>query len=405
MTYNDDTSPKDSLESIEPIAPANPKNGKPADDDSTLSSEQAVTSNEESEPADAEQTEGSATLAEALAKYQIVLPEEKVALVEKYCELLWTWNERLNLTRHTTYDKFVSRDLYDAVRLASLLQSGERVLDVGSGGGAPGMLVAILRPDVKIDLCEATGKKATALGDMAENLGLDVNVWYAKAEDLLTNHRFHTLTIRAVGRIRYLLLMLANSWNSFHRMLLVKGPHWVDERGEARHYNMFNTLALRKLDEYSLPGDDHNSVILQICRKDLFEDLQQRAEDLKKGVPFREEEHEYDQIKPQTAPRRQGRGHSGDRSGSSRLQGRSGKAGQGRASQGTRTSSHRAKGLGDSAASSAPSGIHARANGKPPKGWTGKKREFRERYGQSESKASKPSRGNFRNSNSKRSSK
>ena len=230
--------------------------------------------------------EDSRTLEEALEKYGIKLPSGKVKKLKEYCELLWTWNERLNLTRHTSFDKFVSRDLVDSIHLANLLQKGEHVLDVGSGGGVPGLVVAILRPDVVVELCEATGKKAEALGAIVDELGLDLNIWYAKAEDLLRTRRFHTLTIRAVGKMRSLLLMFAPIWHTFNRLLLIKGPNWIAERGEARHYNMFNSLALRKVDEYENPGAEHGSVILQICRKTRIEEMERRAKERAEGKPY-----------------------------------------------------------------------------------------------------------------------
>ena len=228
----------------------------------------------------------SPTLEKALEKFEIRLSRKKVDLLQKYCECLWTWNERLNLTRHTTFDKFVSRDLTDSIHLAMQLQKGERVLDVGTGGGVPGLVIAILRPDVVIELCDATGKKAEALGQIVDSLGLDLNVWYAKAEDLLAKRNFHTITIRAVGKIRKLLLMFTPVWHSLDRILMVKGPNWLAERGEARHYNMFNSVALRKLDEYDNPGADYHSVILQLCQKTRIDEMDRHAKERTDGKPY-----------------------------------------------------------------------------------------------------------------------
>ena len=230
----------------------------------------------------------SRNLKEALEKYHISLLEKQVDMLNSYCEQLWIWNEKLNLTRHTTYDKFVSRDLIDSIRLASHLQKGEHVLDVGSGGGVPGLIVSILRPDVIVELCEATGKKAEALGEIAGDLGLDVPVWYSKAEDLVKQRHFHTLTVRAVDKMRKLLQMFSNTWHCYNRILMIKGPRWPEERGEARHYNLFNALALRKIDEYSVQSgnESFNSVILQVCRKNKLEEIQQRAADLAEGKPY-----------------------------------------------------------------------------------------------------------------------
>ena len=112
------------------------------------------------------------TLSAALARHQIELPEAQVALLDRYVRLLWDWNEKLNLTRHTDYEKFASRDVVDAQQLSKLLAAGETVLDVGSGGGAPGLLLAILRGDVTVHLTEATGKKARVLEQMVAELSV-----------------------------------------------------------------------------------------------------------------------------------------------------------------------------------------------------------------------------------------
>ena len=110
----------------------------------------------------------SRDLAEALARAQIALPSDRVRALEAYCQLLWKTNEQLNLTRHTTYDLFATRDVWDVVQLSEALDAGEEVLDVGSGGGVPGVPLAILRPDLDVSLCESVAKKARALESIVD---------------------------------------------------------------------------------------------------------------------------------------------------------------------------------------------------------------------------------------------
>src|SRR5690349_13280863 len=100
------------------------------------------------------------TLGAALARHRLELPAKQLPLVDKYCHLLWEWNEKINLTRHTDFERFVSRDVTDTVQLATLIHPGEEVLEIGSGGGVPGLLLAILRPDLTVTLTESVGKKA-----------------------------------------------------------------------------------------------------------------------------------------------------------------------------------------------------------------------------------------------------
>jgi 16S rRNA (guanine527-N7)-methyltransferase len=224
------------------------------------------------------------SLAESLKRFKIAVPKSKIAKLDKYCNLLWDWNTQFNLTRHTDYDKFVSRDIVDSMALEVFLQQKERVLDIGSGGGVPGIVLAILRPDLQIELCDSTGKKALALSEMVRELRLDIPVHHNKAETILAacgkGTRFTTLTVRAVSRLVPLLRIVKPYWNIFDRLLLIKGPKWTEERGEARHYNLMNKLALRCLKTYPIPAIGEissdkiiNSVVLQICRKDDFERL------------------------------------------------------------------------------------------------------------------------------------
>ena len=232
------------------------------------------------------------TLADALRRHGISLSPSKVRRLDAYCQCLWDWNARLNLTRHTDYEKFVCRDLVDVLALAEFLREGERILDVGTGGGVPGIPLAILRPDLRVELCDSTGKKTLAVSEILREMKLNLPVWHAKVEALLPNRekgeRFTTLVVRAVSRLANLLRIAAPHWTQFDRLLLVKGPHWPEERSEARHHNLMNKLALRCLKTYSTKAVDNETVesaILQICRKECFDDLDKRIDDRKNEVP------------------------------------------------------------------------------------------------------------------------
>jgi 16S rRNA (guanine527-N7)-methyltransferase len=212
--------------------------------------------------------EPTETLAAALAQYEIELPERQVARLDEYCQALWEWNEKINLTRHTNYQKFVTRDVVDSVKIAEQLAERETVLDVGSGGGVPGIVLAIVRPDLKVTLTESVGKKARVLDDLVERLHLRANVFHGRAEAKLKRRKYDTLIIRAVAKLSKLVTWFEPHWDHIGRILLTKGPSWVDERGEARHLGLMHDLALRKVASYTTPDTDIESVLLQIARKE-----------------------------------------------------------------------------------------------------------------------------------------
>jgi 16S rRNA (guanine527-N7)-methyltransferase len=203
-------------------------------------------------------------LADTLARHDLSLPADQVELLDRYCQELWKWNSKINLTRHTDYEKFVTRDLRDSQQLAALLGQQEEVLDMGSGGGVPGIVLAILRPDLQLTLCESVGKKATVLREIVTALGLPVAVQACRAEDLLDDFRFDSLVARAVGPLDRMLSWLQGKWPAFRRLLAVKGPRWPGEQAEAVRRGLLRGLQLECVARYPMPGTDSESVILEI---------------------------------------------------------------------------------------------------------------------------------------------
>ncbi len=208
------------------------------------------------------------TLAAALGRGGIELADDQVEQLDAYCRLLWEWNGKLNLTRHTDYEKFVTRDVVDSQSFEPFLDAGERVLDVGTGGGVPGIVLAILRPDLTVELSESMAKKARAVEAIVNSLKLSIAVHHARAEQLLEQKTFDTLVVRAVAPLAKLITWLAPHWESFNRLLVLKGPAWVEERKEARERGLLRSLELRKLTSYPLPGTESESVLLSITPKE-----------------------------------------------------------------------------------------------------------------------------------------
>ena len=208
----------------------------------------------------------SPTLAEVLADCGMDLPVELIERLAAYRERLWAWNEKINLTRHTTLEKFATRDIVDSLELSKLIDKGQRVLDMGTGGGVPGLILAVLRPDLKLSVCESVAKKARAVETMVFELALPVTVFPSRAEDVLELTTLDTVVARAVAPLRKILTWLQPHWDAFDQLLLIKGRNWVEERGEARHHGLLKGLELRKAATYATPRTDAESVILRITR-------------------------------------------------------------------------------------------------------------------------------------------
>lgn len=210
---------------------------------------------------------------EALAAAGVELEPPQVELLDRYRAALWRWNEQLNLTRHTTFEKFVGRDVVDSLQLARLIPQGRRVLDIGSGGGVPGAILAICRPDLRVTLCDSTQKKARVLQAIVQELGLAAEVFGCRVEELLAMRTYHVATARAVAPLAKLLTWLAPHWEAIDELLVIKGKNWVEERGEARHRGLLKQLNLRKAATYPMPELGGESVVLKLWPKGRGDDV------------------------------------------------------------------------------------------------------------------------------------
>jgi 16S rRNA (guanine527-N7)-methyltransferase len=221
----------------------------------------------------------AAAVAAECERLGLSMSPEAVPRLAAYAASLWSWNERLNLTRHTDVEKFVSRDVADAVAIAPHLAAGEHVLDVGTGGGVPGVLLAILRPDLRVELCDSVGKRARAVREIVAEIGLTIPVHEGAAQPLVAAAaeagdrggrpgRFDVLVVRAVAPLLKLLGWFEPLCDAYGRMLVVKGPRWEEEKGEARHRGFVKKVVVRRIAAWPIRGSDNESVLLEIKRRE-----------------------------------------------------------------------------------------------------------------------------------------
>ncbi len=194
------------------------------------------------------------------------VPDTAWSGLAHYCQRTWHWNEKINLTRHTTPSLFVKRDLLDSVELAKVIRPNEEVLDIGTGGGVPGVLLAILRPDVQVTLCDSVAKKAKVVESIVDDLKLSIPVYPQSVIKVLEDFRYDSLVARAVGPLVRMCGWLKEDWHKFGRLLAIKGPKWVEERGEARHLGLLKNIELRRVAAYDMPDTHSQSTILQLLR-------------------------------------------------------------------------------------------------------------------------------------------
>ncbi len=191
----------------------------------------------------------------------IPLPEGAPALYRAYLTALAAANRDFNLTAIETEEGAARLHILDsaAVLKAADLR-GKTVLDVGTGGGLPGLAVAIAEPSAKVTLLDATEKKIRFLEDFSKSAGIGVQCVAARAEELGHDpeyrERFDAVVSRAVARLRVLAELCLPFVKVGGVFLAMKAEDSDEEIAEAE--NALNTLGARLRDvyEYVIPGTD-----------------------------------------------------------------------------------------------------------------------------------------------------
>ena len=140
----------------------------------------------------------SQTLASGVQELGLALSEKQMGQLLDYLALLAKWNGVYNLTSVRDPAQMVVQHVLDSLTAVSAFADAKSVLDVGAGGGLPGMVLAIARPDMKVALIDTVHKKTAFLTQVKAELGLtNVTVHTARVEQLQVPHKFDVITSRA----------------------------------------------------------------------------------------------------------------------------------------------------------------------------------------------------------------
>ena len=202
------------------------------------------------------------------ARAGVTLDGSRHALLSRYLDLLLDANQRMNLTRITDRAAAELHHVADALTLLPHLPSGEvRVADVGSGGGVPGIPLAIVRPDAQVLLIESTKKKAVFLKSVAQELGLgNVTVAEERAEDVGRaggpwRERCDVAVARAVATLDWLAEWCLPLVKKGGKVLAMKGAKAAEELPAARKVIQRLNGGEAVVHPVELPGTEHHVII------------------------------------------------------------------------------------------------------------------------------------------------
>lgn len=159
------------------------------------------------------------------------LPPVAVSQMAHLIEELERWNRKVNLTAIRDSGEMVTSHIIDSLSVRPLLH-GQRIIDIGTGAGFPGLPLAIAEPDLDFVLLDSNGKKIGFVQHMIGELGLkNVKAVKARAEDYAPEHRFDTVLARALAAIPQLTAWAADLLAEHGVLLAQKGKYPAEELG------------------------------------------------------------------------------------------------------------------------------------------------------------------------------
>lgn len=170
----------------------------------------------------------SIELHQGLGQLGLAMPAGAEDKLHAYLALLAKWNRTYNLTAVRDEKAMVSQHLLDSLAVLPYLQDGAEdindLADVGSGGGLPGIPLAIAMPQLAVALVETSHKKASFLQQVKIELGLkNVSVHCARVEDMAKTEFFEVIISRAFSSLAEFVRLSAHLLASGGRLLAMKG--------------------------------------------------------------------------------------------------------------------------------------------------------------------------------------
>ncbi|MEO7495679.1 MAG: 16S rRNA (guanine(527)-N(7))-methyltransferase RsmG [Massilia sp.] len=165
-------------------------------------------------------------LQHGITQLRLDVSEQQVGQLLDYLALLFKWNSVYNLTSVRDPMQMVTHHLLDSLAAVPAFRDAHNVLDVGAGGGLPGIVLAIARPQMKVSLIDTVHKKTAFLTQVKAELGLgNVTVYTMRVEQLQVQQLFDVITSRAFADLSDFV-----NWSGH---LLAEGGQFIALKGVA----------------------------------------------------------------------------------------------------------------------------------------------------------------------------
>lgn len=205
-------------------------------------------------------------LAQGVSELAIDLPEQQIKNLLNYLSLLVKWNAVYNLTAVRDPAQMLTQHLLDCLATLPAFINAKRVLDVGSGGGLPGVVLAIwaqhAQPQMSVHMIDTVHKKTAFLTQAKSELGLtNVQVHTGRVEQLNDEKKFDVITSRAFAELKDFILWSGHLLSDGGKMIALKGQPQDNELS-----GLPAGWEITKLERINVPGLEAQRHLVHIER-------------------------------------------------------------------------------------------------------------------------------------------
>lgn len=213
------------------------------------------------------------SLLENAKELDIELTNNQLKQFQDYMKLLLEWNQKINLTAITESEEIIQKHFIDSLTILKYIKENDKVIDIGTGAGFPGIPIKIVKPEIEINLADSLNKRINFLNIVIEKLNLmQVNTIHTRIEDLGRNkdyrEKLDVVTSRAVASFNVLLEYMLPLLKIGGICICMKGSN-IEEIENSK--KALETLGgeIEKVEELMLPGSDikRNIIIVKKIRK------------------------------------------------------------------------------------------------------------------------------------------
>ena len=204
---------------------------------------------------------------EECEKNSIQISNEEIEKLYIYMKEILEWNEKVNVTAIKDEKEFIVKHFIDSLTIEKYIANGEKVLDIGTGAGFPGIPIKITKNKSHVDLVDSVNKKLNVIRDIIPKIKVeDIECIHIRAEDLAKNVKYResyeVVTSRAVANLTTLVEYMLPFAKIGGKIICMKGPNVDEELTESKKAISILGGKIEQIENINIDSDYERNIII-----------------------------------------------------------------------------------------------------------------------------------------------